>query len=192
MLKGLFSFLSQFTPAFLTLVLAGASYWLALQSELNLLGQSSELDPDLPDYYFQNFRSEEKSLKSGQTLVLSGQKAQHIPAQQALIIQQPVAIRFMDPNLKTILSANTGSYQLEKDLVSLSGNAKVIRFAGQSKTTIETEQLSADNKGGLIYSDSMSTVRQPGRFYQSDSFSYNSNSGELNAKGQVKLKLENQ
>lgn len=192
MLKGLLGFLAQFTPAFLTLILAGGSYWLALQSELNLFGSSTDLNPDLPDYYFGEFRSEEVNRQSGQTLVLTGRKAEHIPGQQVLLITQPTAIQFYESESRTVLSAQSGNYKTEQDVVELEGQVKVARISQGVNTTIQTDKLTTDNRNGTIYSDQTSTIKQPGRFYQSGSFSYETGSGQLEANGQIRLILENQ
>lgn len=190
MVANLFGAIAQFTPLILTVVLASSSYWLALQSELNLFGQQSQLPSGVPDYYFTTFRSEEIRLDRNQTLVISGIKAEHFPENDSLVIDQPIAMKKLDSGVLSELKAQQGVYQLQSDQLSLTGQVFAKRVATDVTTVIKTEQLLANGNQNTLVSETQTSIEQPGRAYQTDSFEYDNRTGEFSASGKVNLKLE--
>ncbi|MDX1668497.1 MAG: LPS export ABC transporter periplasmic protein LptC [Limnobacter sp.] len=190
MLKSLVSGLSQFVPLLFTVVLATSSYWLALQSELALFGQSNTLKEGVPDYYFTQFHSEEVRLGQGQSLVLKGQSAKHFPSNNVLEVEKPVAIRVIDQHIRSRISSESAIYDMSNEQLTFVGEVRVSRESPEQTTRMQTERLMADALTNTLSSNTESLIEQPGREYQANQFTYNDRSGELNADGQVKLKIE--
>lgn len=190
MFSNLLNFISQFTPLLLTVILASSSYWLALQSELNLFGQKNQLPSGVPDYYFTEFKSEEIRLNNNQTLILSGIKAEHFPESDSLVIERPKAVQKLESNIRSEITARSGVYQIEDDQLTLTGQVMVSRVTPETTTQIRTEQLVADGNRNTLISETMTQVEQPGRAYRTDSFEYDNQTGEFSATGRVNLKLE--
>ena len=189
MLKALLSAISQFAPVLLTLLLATSSYWLALQSELDLFGQKSELKPGVPDYFFSDFRIEEIKLLHNETMIVAGHSAEHFPRTGSLVIDDPVVTRHQQ-QVQSTLSATSGVYKIENDQLHLTGNVKARKTDSIQTTEIETEYLFVDGPVSTLTSQSRTTIKQPGRSYQANSFQYNYNTGQLEAQGAITLKLE--
>lgn len=190
MFKTLSSNLSQFIPLLFTVVLASSSYWLALQSELSLFGQTDSLQSGVPDYYFTEFHSEEIDLNRGQSLVLKGQSAKHFPESNSLVVEKPVAVRMIEQDTRSEITSESAIYDMDNEQLSFSGQVKVKRTSPEQTTTMRTEQLVADGINNTLTSQTETMIEQPGRQYQTDRFEFNDRSGQLNADGQVKLKIE--
>ncbi len=190
MLKSLFETLSQCIPILLTLVLTASSYWLALQAENKLFEQNSELQASSPDYYFTHFKGEQTRPGVLESFKLSGELAQHFPASETLIIQNPVAKQIIQPNITTEISAQQGTYLLNTEQLILSNQVQVKRNNSHDITTIETETLHLDSINSLIWGDTKVHVKQPGRNYSSQGFQYNTKSGEFKATRQVVFDIE--
>ena len=190
MFANLLNVLSQFTPLLITVILASSSYWLALQSELNLFNQENQLPSGIPDYYFTEFRSEEVRLDKKQLLVLSGNKAEHFPENDELVIESPEAVKLLESDITSKISAQSGIYQTKNDQLTLRGQVLASRITRQGTTNIHTEQLLADGLNNILSSQTQTTVDQPGRSYTTESFEYNNQTGEFKASGKVNLLLE--
>lgn len=190
MLKGFFDTLTQFIPVLLTLLLAAASYWLALQAETQLFRQNDALKASSPDYFFKNFKSEYTRPGHLEALKLSGDKAEHFPRTETLVIQNPVAKQIIQPDIVTKLSANRGNFFIETEQLILTQNVHVKRKHNRQITTIETEQLQLDSIHSIINSNTKATIKQPGRTYTSQRFQYNNKSGEFKATNNVALEIE--
>ncbi|NJM31966.1 MAG: LPS export ABC transporter periplasmic protein LptC [Limnobacter sp.] len=180
------SMLAQFSPLLLTLVLASGSYWLARQSELGLLGMGQSTSDKLPDYYFTEFRSERYEVFTGRSALLTGNSAQHTPATDTLVISSPKAYQYEGGNTVK-MHAETAFYQVEKDLITLKGNAVVVQQAPPKTTTIRADTLVSNGPQHTVSSTSKTLVEQGNRTLQTDSFTFNTESGEGQAQGKVQL-----
>uniref|UniRef100_UPI00258B3A62 LPS export ABC transporter periplasmic protein LptC n=1 Tax=Limnobacter sp. TaxID=2003368 RepID=UPI00258B3A62 len=88
-MRAFFSFISQFVPLIVTFVLAGASYWLASQSEIDLFGTSKKADSTTIDSYINQFNLQSNDFKNNTVSMLQGQRAEHHPANDTWVISTP-------------------------------------------------------------------------------------------------------
>ena len=190
MLNALFSLLSQFVPLIITFLLAGASYWIAVQGELDLFGLNSPNANLQTDYYIQNFHVQSQDLRTQKLSMLQGEQAKHLTKDDSWIIEQPIVQQFQATGSKMTASAQTAHYLLDKDTVTLWRNVKVSSTQQGTTTELLTDQLQIDNINGTVSSASNVIVNRPGQSISSRGILLDQRTGEIKSQGRIKMKLE--
>ena len=192
MFRNLLSLLSQFAPLLLTFLLALSSYWVALQSEKGIFGQNTGADPSKPDYFIENFQTEEHHVVKGLYSRLTGVRADHIPAQDELLISTPSAQRYQlktgSPEVR--ITANNARYELQKELLHLENQVHIQRDMAGQKSTLDTEKMTAELQNNLVYSDQDAHILSPGRSSKLKGFVMDTHSGDFQSKGHTSITIE--
>lgn len=192
MFRNLLSLISQFAPLLLTFLLAVSSYWVALQSEKGIFGHNTGADPSKPDYFIQNFHTEEHHVVKGLYTQLTGLRADHIPAQDVLLITKPAAQRHQ---LKTgaaevRITAENARHELQKELLHLENQVHIQRDIAGKRSTLDTEKMTAELQTHRVYSDQDAQIVSPGRSSKLRGFVMDTDSGDFQSKGHTSITIE--
>ena len=189
-LGAFFNLLSQFIPLLLTFMLAAASYWFAIQSELSLFKSKGQVDPGSSDYYINSFSVQSHSLAEGKYSIIRSKSAEHIPKGNVWNIVEPQLEQFEPNNTMINANAKTGVYLLDTDEIFLRENVVVRSRSNKLLTVMTSDEIRIDNITNEITSDKLVRVTRPGQRFESQGATLNNDTGELTAQGSVKFRIE--
>jgi len=185
-----FNLISQFIPLLLTFVLAAASYWFAIQSELSLFNASGKSDPTSSDYYLRNFSVQSHDLTENKYSIIRSKSAEHIPQGNVWNITAPELEQFESGSGMLKGNAQKGVYLLDTDEIFLRNNVVVTNQNEGVLTTMKSEEIRIDNITNEISTDKNVLVIRPGQRFEAKGATLNNDTGELTAQGAVKFRIE--
>lgn len=185
-----FNLISQFIPLLLTFLLAAASYWLAIQAELDLFKASGKADPTSSDYYLRNFSVQSHNLAENKYSIIRSQSAEHIPQGNVWNITEPELEQFEPNEVMVKANANKGVYLLDTDEIFLQENVVVDSRNEGLLTTMTSEEIRIDNITNEISTDKKVQVVRPGQRFEAQGATLNNDTGELTAQGSIKFRIE--
>jgi LPS export ABC transporter protein LptC len=185
-----FNLISQFIPLLLTFVLAAASYWFAIQSELSLFNASGKSDPTNSDYYLRNFSVQSHDLTENKYSIIRSKSAEHIPQGNVWNITAPELEQFESGSGMLKGNAQKGVYLLDTDEIFLRNNVVVTNQNEGVLTTMKSEEIRIDNITNEISTDKNVLVIRPGQRFEAKGATLNNDTGELTAQGAVKFRIE--
>jgi LPS export ABC transporter protein LptC len=185
-----FNLISQFIPLLLTFLLAAASYWLAIQAELDLFKASGKADPSSSDYYLRNFSVQSHNLAENKYSIIRSQSAEHIPQGNVWNITEPELEQFEPNEVMVKANANKGVYLLDTDEIFLQENVVVDSRNEGLLTTMTSEEIRIDNITNEISTDKKVLVVRPGQRFEAQGATLNNDTGELTAQGSIKFRIE--
>lgn len=188
--SALFNLISQFIPLLLTFTMAAASYWFAIQSELSLFNASGKADPTSSDYYLRNFSVQTHNLAENKYSIIRSKSAEHIPLGNVWNISEPELEQFEPGDVMVKGNARKGVYLLDTDEIFLREDVVVNSKNEGLLTTLTSEEMKIDNITNEISTDKNVLVVRPGQRFQAQGATLNNDTGELNAQGSVKFRLE--
>ena len=180
--------LSAYLPLILMALLASASWWLVRSVPELLaptLNKSVRQDPDyrLTDFSVQSFD------KSGRlTREVSGDKAQHYPATEALNIDQIRIYAENETGGTMTAKATHGVATDDGTQVTLTGDVRAIRHAQGTNVQVELageRLLALPDEDRLVSSDPIRITRGQDIF-TAESLDFNSNTGQYQLQGRVR------
>ncbi|RZS38717.1 LPS export ABC transporter protein LptC [Limnobacter thiooxidans] len=187
-----FNLISQFIPLLLTFVLAAASYWFAIQSELSLFSARGKADPTVSDYYLRNFSVQSHDLAENKYSIIRSKSAEHIPQGNVWNLTKPELEQF-EPNKVMVKStASKGAYLLDTDEVFLREDVIVNSRNDGLMTVMKSEEIRIDNIANEISTDKKVLVTRPGQKFEAQGATLNNDTGELKAQGSIKFRIEAQ
>lgn len=185
-----FNLISQFIPLLLTFLLAAASYWLAIQAELNLFSSSGKADPTSSDYYLRNFSVQSHNLAENKYSIIRSNSAEHIPQGNVWNITEPELEQFEPSDVMVKANAEKGIYLLDTDEIYLQENVVVVSRNDGVITTMTSEEILIDNITNEISTDKKVLVVRPGQRFEAQGATLNNDTGELKAQGSIKFRIE--
>lgn len=185
-----FHVISQFIPLLLTFLLAAASYWFAIQSELSLFGASGESDPNSSDYYLRNFSVQSHDLTENKYSIMRSSSAEHIPRGNLWNLTKPKLEQFESNDAMLESNAKRGVYLLDTDEVFLEEDVVVNSRNNGVLTSIKSEEIRIDNITSEISTDKKVLVTRPGQRFEAQGATLNNDTGELTAQGSIKFRIE--
>lgn len=185
-----FNLISQFIPLLFTFLMAAASYWFAIQSELSLFDASGKKDPTSSDYYLRNFSVQSHNLIESKYGIIRSKSAEHIPQGNVWNIEKPELEQFEPGNLMIKANADKGIYMLDNDEIFLKENVVVKSNNEGLLTTLTSNEMKIDNITNEISTDKKVLVVRPGQRFEAAGATLNNDTGELTAQGSVKFRLE--
>lgn len=188
--SALFNLISQFIPLLLTFIMAAASYWFAIQSELSLFNTSGKADPTSSDYYLRNFSVQTHNLAENKYSIIRSKSAEHIPLGNVWNITEPELEQFEPGDVMVKGNAQKGIYMLDTDEIFLREDVVVTSKNEGLLTTLTSEEMKIDNITNEISTDKNVLVVRPGQRFQAQGATLNNDTGELSAQGSVKFRLE--
>lgn len=188
--SALFNLISQFIPLLLTFIMAAASYWFAIQSELSLFNTSGKADPSSSDYYLRNFSVQTHNLAENKYSIIRSKSAEHIPLGNVWNITEPELEQFEPGDVMVKGNAQKGIYMLDTDEIFLREDVVVTSKNEGLLTTLTSEEMKIDNITNEISTDKNVLVVRPGQRFQAQGATLNNDTGELSAQGSVKFRLE--
>lgn len=188
--SALFNLISQFIPLLLTFAMAAASYWFAIQSELNLFKTSGKADPTSSDYYLRNFSVQNHNLAENKYSIIRSKSAEHIPLGNVWNITEPELEQFEPGDVMVKGNARKGIYMLDSDEIFLKEDVVVNSKNEGLLTTLTSEEMKIDNITNEISTDKNVLVVRPGQRFEAQGATLNNDTGELSAQGSVKFRLE--
>lgn len=189
-LGAFFDLLSQFIPLLLTFLLAAASYWFAIQSELSLFSSSGKADPASSDYYVRNFSVQSHNLAENKYSIIRSKSAEHIPQGNVWNIIDPELEQFEPNNVMINGNAKTGVYLLDTDEVFLKKEVVVNSRNNGLLTVMKSDEIRIDNITNEITTDKKVLVTRPGQKFEAQGATLNNDTGELTAQGSIKFRIE--
>lgn len=187
-----FNLISQFIPLLLTFMLAAASYWFAIQSELSLFSSRGKADPTTSDYYLRNFSVQNHDLVENKYSIIRSKSAEHIPQGNVWNLTQPELEQF-EPNKVMVKSnADKGTYLLDTDEIFLQENVVINSRNDGLMTVMKSEEMRIDNIANEITTDKKVLVTRPGQKFEAQGATLNNDTGELKAQGSIKFRIEAQ
>lgn len=189
-LSAFFNLISQFIPLLLTFLLAAASYWLAIQAELDLFKASGKADPTSSDYYLRNFSVQSHNLAENKYSIIRSQSAEHIPQGNVWNITEPELEQFEPNDVMVKANAEKGIYLLDTDEIYLQENVIVNSRNKGMLTTMTSEEIKIDNITNEISTDKKVLVVRPGQRFEAQGATLNNDTGELTAQGSIKFRIE--
>lgn len=190
MLRNLANHLSQFIPLLLTFVLAAASYWYAMQSELDLFRFSGTKDPTVSDYYMRNFSVQSHDLTQNRFSLVRSSHAEHIPQGNVWNIDQPEVEQYGAKGTAIQGESEQGEYLLDTDQIILKKNVQVHALRQGQTSVLKAEELTLDNRKNTVHTKTPVTVTRATQVMQMKGVEYNNNTGEMRSLGPVKLQIE--
>ena len=185
-----FNLISQFIPLLLTFLLAAASYWLAIQAELDLFKASGKADPTSSDYYLRNFSVQSHNLAENKYSIIRSKSAEHIPQGNVWNITEPELEQFEPNDVMVKANAEKGVYLLDTDEIYLQENVIVNSRNEGMLTTMTSEEIKIDNITNEISTDKKVLVVRPGQRFEAQGATLNNDTGELKAQGSIKFRIE--
>lgn len=185
-----FNLISQFIPLLLTFLLAAASYWLAIQAELDLFKASGKADPTSSDYYLRNFSVQSHNLVENKYSIIRSKSAEHIPQGNVWNIKEPELEQFEPNEVMVKANARKGVYLLDSDEIYLQENVVVDSRNDGLLTTMKSEEIRIDNISNQISTDKKVLVVRPGQRFEAQGATLNNDTGELTAQGSIKFRIE--
>lgn len=185
-----FNLISQFIPLLLTFLLAAASYWLAIQAELDLFKASGKADPTSSDYYLRNFSVQSHNLAENKYSIIRSKSAEHIPQGNVWNITEPELEQFEPNDVMVKANAEKGVYLLDTDEIYLQENVIVNSRNEGMLTTMTSEEIKIDNITNEISTDKKVLVVRPGQRFEAQGATLNNDTGELTAQGSIKFRIE--
>lgn len=185
-----FNLISQFIPLLLTFLLAAASYWLAIQAELDLFKASGKADPTSSDYYLRNFSVQSHNLAENKYSIIRSKSAEHIPQGNVWNITEPELEQFEPNDVMVKANAEKGVYLLDTDEIYLQENVIVNSRNKGMLTTMTSEEIKIDNITNEISTDKKVLVVRPGQRFEAQGATLNNDTGELTAQGSIKFRIE--
>lgn len=190
--SALFGLLSQFIPLLLTFVMAAASYWFAIQSEISLFQNRSAPNPDISDYYLRNFTVQTHNVKENKYAMIHSEAADHLPRGNVWRIQKPEMEQFGPGQVELNGVAELGLYELDTDVVTLKQNVVVKNQKEGLTTTMQSNEVVVDNPANEVRATQPVTVTRPGQRFEANQATLNNDTGELRSQGSIKFRLEAQ
>lgn len=187
-----FNLISQFIPLLLTFVLAAASYWFAIQSELSLFSPRGKSDPTTSDYYLRNFSVQSHDLTENKYSIIRSKSAEHIPQGNVWNLTQPELEQFEPDKVMVKSNAEKGAYLLDTDEIFLRENVVVNSRNDGLLTVMKSEEIRIDNITNEITTDKKVFVTRPGQKFEAQGATLNNDTGELKAQGSIKFRIEAQ
>lgn len=184
------SFLAQSAPLLITALLAGASYWVAVQSERGFFGQDAQQDPRKTDYFVERFRSEEHQILRKQHSVLTGIKANHIPEGNLLLIDQPKATRFESQGVILQAQSERARLEMSTDVLHMMDNVVLVRDNGRKPVTLRSEAVDALFEKDLLRGELPTVIKTEGRTLNVQGFEMDTRSGDFQSLGKAHVTLE--
>lgn len=185
-----FNLISQFIPLLLTFLLAAASYWLAIQAELDLFKASGKADPTVSDYYLRNFSVQSHDLAENKYSIIRSKSAEHIPQGNVWNITEPELEQFEPNQVMVKANANKGVYLLDTDEIFMQEDVVVNSRNEGLLTTMTSEEIRIDNITNEISTDKKVLVVRPGQRFEAQGATLNNDTGELKAQGSIKFRIE--
>jgi LPS export ABC transporter protein LptC len=189
-LNAFFNLISQFIPLLLTFLLAAASYWLAIQAELDLFKASGKADPTSSDYYLRNFSVQSHNLAENKYSIIRSKSAEHIPQGNVWNITEPELEQFEPNEILVKANARKGVYLLDTDEIFLQENVVVDSRNDGLLTKMTSEEIRIDNITNEISTDKKVLVVRPGQRFEAQGATLNNDTGELTAQGSIKFRIE--
>lgn len=190
LLRDFFGVLSQFIPLLLTFALAGASYWFAVQSEMNLFRLSGKADPNSADSYLRNFTVQSHNLKEQKYAMVRSESAEHTPAGDRWNIINPELEQFEPGDVVLKGEAKEGIYLMEEDQVILKNNVVVNSRNSGLITVMKSEEIVVDNPNNTVSTDQSVEVTRGRQQFRANAATLNNATGELLAQGSIKFRME--
>ncbi|HEX4856215.1 MAG TPA: LPS export ABC transporter periplasmic protein LptC [Limnobacter sp.] len=185
-----FNLVSQFIPLLLTFILAAASYWFAIQTELGLFNSQGKKDPTRSDYYLRNFSVQSHNLAEGKYSIIRSRSAEHIPQGNVWNITNPQLDQFEPAGVLVKADARRAEYLLDTDEVILREQVNVSSRNKGLLTTINSEEVRINNTTGEISTNQKVLVTRPGQRFEAQGAMLNNNTGELVAQGAIRFRIE--
>ena len=185
-----FNLISQFIPLLLTFLLAAASYWLAIQAELDLFKAGGKADPTSSDYYLRNFSVQSHNLAENKYSIIRSKSAEHIPQGNVWNITAPELEQFEPNEVMVKANARKGVYLLDTDEIYLKENVVVDSRNDGLPTKMTSEEIRIDNITNEISTDKKVLVVRPGQQFEAQGATLNNDTGELTAQGSIKFRIE--
>lgn len=188
--RAFFNLISQFIPLLLTFLLAAASYWFAIQSELSLFGTSGESDPTASDYYLRNFSVQSHDLVENKYSIMRSRAAEHIPQGNVWNLTEPELEQFESDDALIQSQAKQGVYLLDTDEIFLREEVVVNSRNEGVVTVLKSDEIRIDNITNEVSTDKKVLVTRPGQRFEAEGATLNNDTGELMAQGSVKFRIE--
>ncbi len=191
-IRALFGLLSQFIPLLLTFIMAGASYWFAIQSEMSLFQNRAAPNPDVSDYYLRNFTVQSHNVNDNKYAMIHSEAAEHLPRGNVWQIQKPEMEQFGPDQVELNGVAELGVYELDTDVVTLQNNVVVESQKDGLTTIMKSEEVVIHNPSNEVRATMPVTVTRPGQRFEANQATLNNDTGELRSQGSIKFRLEAQ
>lgn len=189
-MRAFFSLISQFVPLIVTFVLAGASYWLAAQSEIDLFGLSKKADSTTIDSYINQFNLQSKDFKNNTVSMLQGQRAEHHPANDTWVISTPRIQRVQADGGLLTGQADQALYMPKNDRIDLNQNVRIHSVSGGVPTDIETAHLEIDQSKNTVSTRFPVKGTRPGQTFTANGVVMNQTTGEIETQGNTNIRIE--
>jgi LPS export ABC transporter protein LptC len=185
-----FNLISQFIPLLLTFMLAAASYWFAIQSEIGLFNSQGKKDPTRSDYYLRNFSVQSHNLAEGKYSIIRSEYAEHIPQGNLWNITDPKMNQFEPAGVLVTANARKAEYLLDSDEVILREQVTVSSRNNGLMTKLNSEEVLINNATSEITARDKVLVTRPGQRFEAAGATLNNNTGELAAQGAIRFRIE--
>lgn len=189
-MRAFFSLISQFVPLIVTFVLAGASYWLAAQSEIDLFGTSKKADSATIDSYIKQFNLQSKDFKNDTVSMLQGQSAEHHPANDTWVIKTPRIERVQANGGRMTGQADQALYMPQTDRIDLNQNVRIHSVSEGVPTDIETAHLEIDQAKNTVSTRFPVKGSRPGQTFTANGVIMNQTTGEIETQGNTNIRIE--
>lgn len=185
-----FNLIAQFIPLLLTFLLAAASYWFAIQSELGLFNKAGEKDPTRSDYYLRNFSVQSHNLLEGRYSIIRSPAAEHIPQGNLWKMTDPEMDQFVSTDTAVKGRAKQAEYQLDTEEIILRQEVTVSSLKQGLLTILNSEEVHINNRSGEVATDEKVLVTRPGQRFEANGARLNNKTGELKAEGAIRFRVE--
>lgn len=190
-LRRLLDALSVYLPLIMLALLASGSWWLVRSvPTLNSPVANKPVRQD-PDYRLGDFSVKSFNKDGQMTREISGGKAQHFPATEALHIEEIRIFAQNEKNDRMDAQAQKGIASDDGKQITLLGRAQAIQHQRASRPQIELqgERLIALPDEDKIVSDDPVRIIRGRDVFTANSMSFNSNTGEYALQGRVRGSL---
>jgi lipopolysaccharide export system protein LptC len=187
-LRRLLDQLSVYLPLIVMALLALASWWLVRSAPEMLAPASNKPVRQDPDYRLADFSVKSFDITGRMTREVSGDKAQHYPATEALDIDQIRIYAESETGATMNAKAVQGIATDDGTRVTLIGDAYAIRHPHGTSAQVELrgERLEAlPDEDRLVSSDPVHITRDRD-VYTAETMNFNSNTGEYVLQGRVR------
>jgi lipopolysaccharide export system protein LptC len=190
-LRRLLDALSIYLPLIVLALLASGSWWLVRSVPiLNSPIANKPVRQD-PDYHLSDFSVKSFNKQGQMTREVSGQKAQHFPAKEALHIEEIRIFAQNESGDRMDAQARQGIASDDGKQITLIGRAQAIQHARANRPQIELhgERLVALPDEDKVVSDDPVRITRGPDVFTANTMSFNSSTGQYALQGRVRGSL---
>lgn len=190
-LRRLLDALSVYLPLIVLALLASGSWWLVRSvPTLNSPLTNKPVRQD-PDYRLSDFSVKSFNKHGQMTREVSGEKAQHFPATEALHIQEIRIFAQNEKDDRMDAQAEQGIASDDGKQITLLGRAQAVQSSRDTRPQIELhgERLVALPDENKVVSDEPVRIVRGRDVFTANTLSFNSNTGEYALQGRVRGSL---